>query len=209
VSEEDRLEALCEALGPQINPILVQALTAVEHLPTVSRRFHRLLDLVNEAMRIVQPYTPCREGCSHCCHMAVTVTATEAKRIALHIGKPYVTQSRNLEEMQRQLADCGDDEVDDAAKRWQAEQVEKWTRVPCVFLREGSCSIYPVRPLACRVYHTVAPSNEPCRLGQAGERLKEVPMIDLQPFYIAQVLVNPRAEAFGDIRDWFPEGRGA
>ena len=208
MTEDEQYEELCDDLGPKLHPIFIRALTTVERGGTVAQRHNTLLALVKQAMDFVDPYTPCAKGCSHCCHMAVTVTETEAKRIAAHIGRPFVSQQANLQKLLSLAGSCDSEEqAMGTAKEWQKEQIDKWTRVPCVFLEDNACSIYSVRPLACRLYHTIAPSNEPCRLGQAGERLKEVPQVDMGAFHMAQVMVDPRHEGFGDIRDWFPEGR--
>jgi len=84
----------------------------------------------------------CRAGCDHCCHVVVGVTAPEALTIFDHLRRTLSSDAwtrlslriaRFLEET-RGLP---------SAARFSP-------RYPCVFLEAGCCSIYEVRPFACR-----------------------------------------------------------
>ena len=48
-------------------------------------RYFQLTQVVDQTMKLVLPHTPCVNGCSHCCHQAITVSRLEANRIAAFI----------------------------------------------------------------------------------------------------------------------------
>jgi Fe-S-cluster containining protein len=96
------------------------------------------------ASKFHDPRTPkvdCKEGCNWCCYQTVAVTAPEALAIARFIKSTL------------------DESVDDTVHARLLEVKEKThnltpkertkRHIPCAFLDEGRCSIYPVRPLAC------------------------------------------------------------
>lgn len=79
----------------------------------------------------------CSRGCSHCCHMWVSATAPEILLIASYVQR----NGQDLARIQERVkATRGMDF--DARGRFVA---------PCPMLADdGSCSVYDVRPLACR-----------------------------------------------------------
>jgi Fe-S-cluster containining protein len=84
----------------------------------------------------------CHAGCDHCCHVNVGVTVPEALTI--------------LEYLQRTLSAPGLTQLAEHvaiahARTHGLEATERFSpEHPCVFLQSGRCSIYEVRPLACR-----------------------------------------------------------
>lgn len=124
----------------------VERLVAADHSPKV------VLRIIDQARALAEtvfennqgPGTrrvACHQGCSWCCHQAVLVTAPEALRIA-----DYVTSMENASLRQtfiynlRQL---------DKRTRGMSLRQRASLHPPCAFLVNGSCGIYPVRPLAC------------------------------------------------------------
>jgi Fe-S-cluster containining protein len=106
-----------------------------------------------------RPYA-CRAGCSACCHQLVLCTAAEAVLIADHLrsalSPPEVeAMARKLEVQSNAAAGLGCFEY---SRR----------RIPCGFLDStGACSIYRVRPMACRALKSFSAA--------ACERLPEAP----------------------------------
>jgi Fe-S-cluster containining protein len=84
----------------------------------------------------------CKAGCDHCCHQPVGLTPPEALAIAAHLR-----QTRSLEELAAVRSRLAQRELEtrelSSAQRFSPDQ-------PCPFLARGQCSIYEVRPLACR-----------------------------------------------------------
>jgi hypothetical protein len=91
--------------------------------------------LAGEAAR---PAYACSRGCDHCCHGSVSVTAPEALAIALQLMKPGAEAVRAAF-MAR------------APRTMGLGPAERFGRkIPCALLESGLCSVYVVRPLACR-----------------------------------------------------------
>jgi len=89
-----------------------------------------------------RPALACREGCAGCCRKAVGTAVPEVERIVHYLranssgAQLAAFQARALELVEKRRALKND--------RWAA------SRLPCVFLEEERCSVYPVRPLTCR-----------------------------------------------------------
>lgn len=101
----------------------------------------------------------CSAGCSFCCHVHVDATVPEILAIASHLRRSVGLAA--LESFRARLAAhvTRVEPLSDEA-RWSA-------RIPCALLGEdGRCSIYEVRPLRCRAFHSC--SVTPCREAFAG-----------------------------------------
>jgi hypothetical protein len=84
----------------------------------------------------------CRLACSHCCYQAVGVSAPEVFAIYDHLR---VTSSPSeLEAIARRIRDADD------KTRGMTSAQRFSPHLPCPFLENDRCSIYEVRPLACR-----------------------------------------------------------
>jgi Fe-S-cluster containining protein len=92
--------------------------------------------------RLPEGTIACKPGCDHCCHQVVGVTPPEALAIVEHLR-------RNLE--QAELARVTARVADAHARAVGLTSAERFSPAhPCPFLDAGQCSIYEVRPLACR-----------------------------------------------------------
>jgi hypothetical protein len=104
----------------------------------------------------------CRSGCDHCCHQSVAVTLPEALAIVAHLREAWTSDelllftARLAERVERTRGTSADE-------RFSPE-------LPCLFLREGSCSIYEVRPLVCRGMNSLDASDCARRLRDATAR---------------------------------------
>jgi hypothetical protein len=73
-----------------------------------------------------------------------------------------------------------------------------YRRIPCPFLEDESCSIYPDRPLACREHMVTSPPifcEDPAEMKSVPVRL---------PLRFLHVLVRMGADLEGDSRGWIP-----
>ena len=109
----------------------------------------RLADQVHGAMSAAIDALPskaqhaCAPGCFFCCYLPVDVLAPEAFRVAAHLKR-----TRSAGELAELVYRLGGPGGHDPGTR------------PCVFLDQGRCSIYEVRPMVCRGYNSL--SKERC-----------------------------------------------
>lgn len=178
-------EQVNEALGPAKLSGFQRRVEALQRAPlSLIGKMRSLKRLASEFSAIVSPLTACGKmgkGCSHCCHIPVAITKVEAKQMALDLGitakpaKAFVGSER---------------------------QERFGYDYPCPFLKEGACSIYDQRPLACRIHFSMDADDLLCRLDQTGV---PVPYMNVTGFQMAQLNVT-NFSPIGDIRDFFPQG---
>jgi Fe-S-cluster containining protein len=111
----------------------------------------------------------CESGCDFCCHMPVSLSMPEALRIHAHVAQTWSEADRA--QLIGALAEASKAARDD-------EDALFLSRRPCVFLHEGRCTIYAVRPLACRGHASF--SRSACAEAHAApedfERGEQVPV---------------------------------
>lgn len=107
----------------------------------------------------------CRPGCHHCCNLPASMALSEAVAIADHLmaSSDWPERRRELEKACRgQVNLMAGLDLFNKANR----EAFFMRQVPCIFLSDGKCSVYPVRPLVCRLHYAVTPP-ENCKLGAA------------------------------------------
>jgi Fe-S-cluster containining protein len=134
------------AVANAIARLLVAGQTRAIHIVETAHSFaHTLADHFEER-RIA-----CKEGCSWCCHMRVTALPVEVLAIATALRETL--PEGKLESLRVKIADV-------VAKTAGVSWVDR-APTPCPLLDDGMCSVYALRPLACRAYHSFAVT--PCR----------------------------------------------
>lgn len=117
---------------------LTQPLVGVQ-----TSRFYKVVDdLIGQSPNRID----CKVGCSYCCHYRVMVTPIEIFTIFEHIGRMAEAEKGELENSVREYVK----RVKDITP-YQHEH----TNIPCSFLKKQQCSIYQIRPLACRGHHSI------------------------------------------------------
>lgn len=91
--------------------------------------------------------SPCRDKCTFCCHFHVDASMDEVDLILDYCKENKITFSMKKLREQTKYG------------------LNTWRGDPCVFLKDGSCSIYPVRPSTCRSYYHGGPDNSDCEKG--------------------------------------------
>ena len=88
----------------------------------------------------------CTEGCAHCCEQLFSISVIEAIYALSYYSQKL---GGSLEGLSRATA------WHVAIGKMHNWDSKKWftLEMPCVFLKENSCSIYPARPWACRAYY--------------------------------------------------------
>jgi Fe-S-cluster containining protein len=108
---------------------------------------HAALDAQGGRVRSLVSSPACSAGCSFCCHVHAEATGPEILAVAAYLtstlGGDDLHQLRErLAAHAARVAELSDDE------RWAA-------RIPCALLGpDGRCTVYPVRPLRCRAFHS-------------------------------------------------------
>lgn len=156
----------------------------IARLPLSQRvRYNKLVKLVDQASVEIMPFTACRKKCSHCCHIAAVVSEVEAQRIG--------------EAIRRKPAKAGTFPPDIPALQ------DRYFGVPCTFLKGGRCSIYEVRPLACRLHFNMADDPFFCSTAIAPQN-SLVPALNLHEVDKA-LFIMTLGSPLADIRDFFPK----
>ncbi len=98
------------------------------------------------AMRTHQQNKPiaCKKGCNWCCYQPVYMTTQEALLIYEYVLQAFNEENRKsiLYKAEKKLKKTKD----------LTEEKKQHIIHACSFLENGACSIYPVRPMACRIY---------------------------------------------------------
>ncbi|SDO73411.1 Putative zinc-or iron-chelating domain-containing protein [Rhodoferax sp. OV413] len=111
------------------------------------RHLQRGVDSVVATVRDQGVRLDCAAGCSHCCHARVEAMAPEIFQIAGELAaRPPLEQAETVARLEAYLAV----QTQDASP-----QDAPWScRPACPFLIDQLCSIYAVRPAACRKAHS-------------------------------------------------------
>lgn len=96
----------------------------------------------------------CTIGCFRCCYMLVKVTPLEVLSIINYLHSSL--RPRVLSELQQRLV------ATDTITRGMDGIHKICAKIICPLLLDSECVVYPVRPLACRFYHSLNLSD--CQL---------------------------------------------
>jgi Fe-S-cluster containining protein len=141
-----------DSLDSQVETTLLQQKVATIRTLQASRRNVAVLRLAKQVQRGMsaaidalpsKTQHACAPGCFFCCYLPVDLLAPEAFRIAASLK-----QTRSPGELAELVYRLGAHSQQDFGTR------------PCVFLAQGRCSIYAVRPMVCRGYNSL--SKERC-----------------------------------------------
>jgi hypothetical protein len=99
--------------------------------------------MIAAARKEYPPPSPieCKEGCSWCCHIKVTVSAPEVLRVA-----DYLRQTLSPEELSKVHQRIVD--ADDKTRGMTSEERGQ-SKQSCPLLIDDRCSVYAARPLPC------------------------------------------------------------
>ena len=146
---QDCMESLVTALSPDDDALPAEV---------TGRRIKALYETVRDALSVfdslpeeldLNPPLACKSGCIHCCYNQVALTESEA----IYLGM-YLLETRSKERL-ADLAERTRALVDGLqGKKWQDIGMVRH-RLPCLFMENGNCSVYPARPLACRGWNSV------------------------------------------------------
>lgn len=165
-------------------------------------------DLLADA---AEPLTPCRAGCSACCHMATAISRVEAQVIAHETGRTLaqpdparlLTAADFVEN-----ADLDEAEFRRHKQAMRQRLMDAYTGVRCTFLgHDERCTIYAHRPVVCRTHLSLDVDNLMCRVPvEHFDEAKAIPSLYLDVANEQRLYVTALIEGLeiADIRDWFP-----
>lgn len=159
-------------------------LLAIAHDAPKQRKYFSIQVIANLAMEKVSPSTPCRKGCSHCCHYSLPISQLEARLLEEASGRKMNRWafSRTAFQQQQRINFDG----------------AKYKGKPCPFLVDNACSVYEHRPVQCRVHHVLEADETKC--DPHGDHNVATYALDWITAPTAQLLAN---EQYADIREWF------
>lgn len=138
----------------------------------------------------IVPAAICGSGCADCCRIPVEITGLEAAYISANTMFTHVESPK---------------------PRIRAEDIWPLALGYCPFLDEGkkTCSIYSVRPMACRVFHAFDdkkfcwPAGQKHMIYTMNSDPKENPI--MSKVTVAVLEMNREMKMlYADIRDYFP-----
>lgn len=160
-----------------------------ENAPRLTK--YIMLRVVADAFsEAIAPHVPCRKGCNQCCHISVAIFEPEARILAAASGRTMTKVERGLQESAEALT----------------ESQAKYYGVPCPFLKDGECSVYEARPMACRAHHSLCDTAEQC--DTRGQVIGSAPTVATlkisQDFQAATAELFMLDQVAADIREFFP-----
>jgi hypothetical protein len=130
----------------------------------------------------------CSRGCSACCEIVLMSYESEALAVARHLARPENAAARAhfAARYPTWRAEVGDlaERARDGAARGDAEAVgaaageAALRHVLCAFNREGACTVYEVRPNACRGCHALDTAEHCTAGGPERPTVMEFPPLD-------------------------------
>lgn len=117
------------------------------------------------------PELACRKGCSHCCRTFVSAAPVQIFAIA-----DYIRNRRSEPAFQQARLTTAEE-----ATRGFTVDTRDGAGIACPFLVESTCSIYPIRPPACRAHMSV--SLDACKTAEFTKDGPNIPM----PFFAPQL----------------------
>lgn len=151
---------------------------------THRQRYLRLRALADRIQAAVEPEAACHRGCSACCTIQVEMSGWEARLLTQELGLTLLVP----------------DKPHDAAGK--ASQL---LGAACGFLKDGQCSIYASRPLACRLHHSLGPNAAMCQSDVPLEN-SIVPRLNLRIYWLGYAMCSA-GTAVGDIADFLAQAR--
>jgi Fe-S-cluster containining protein len=174
-----------------ITDLIIFELKDIKNAITRARLFHNKVDKYAEevfAHPLVKEFSPCKRGCSGCCHTEVSVTNDESELLASRVKNGLKINLERLH-LQKQTAKAG--------KNFYTLPYESRA---CVFLGEkGTCEVYTDRPAVCRT-NAVLGSSEQCSTENGAKTLMRLVKTDAADMAImGAFLVSPKSGSLGEM----------
>ena len=139
----------------------------------------------------------CAEGCCFCCYQPVDITPPEALAMAAYLRSQLV--EKDFDTLRTRLT------VTASSLRDLSYEAHAQAKVPCALLVDGTCSVYPSRPFACRAWNSTSVAR--CQeIFDHGDPITMIPPIDMEVYEpiwdVAQGVVDGLKQARLDSRPY-------
>jgi hypothetical protein len=94
---------------------------------------------------------PCEQGCDWCCYLRVTATPLEVLCVVDYLQ--FILNACELATVRKRIT--ATDEITRGMDGHRRASVKKI----CPLVVDNLCLVYPVRPIACRIYHSLNPAD--------------------------------------------------
>ena len=108
------------------------------------KNIDELINLFSEECKKKEQKIDCRKGCSICCHQCVLILPHELFCLFNFINNEL--RKQEIEEIKEKVI-----KKHTITKNMKAQEFFHYKH-PCPLLRNNSCMVYEVRPMACRIY---------------------------------------------------------
>lgn len=139
--------------GQQIVAKGINSANLYEGIQPIYKAINELISMLIKYGQQQNIAIDCKAGCSACCYQSIYGVEHEFDTLTQYLLKHWTLEERE------QL-------VERARKKFEAMQVlskeeQALFKSPCPFLKDGNCSVYEMRPMACRIY--LSTSVESCK----------------------------------------------
>jgi Fe-S-cluster containining protein len=131
--------------------------TATEAVADMQKKIDRWVATGVEEQRATGHPSPCRKGCDHCCYHPLVVTLIEVWALFEELR---TWPERELASLRYRLSEAHRTIKRQRLRltRWRSSAEDRsdyiCAHIPCPFLVDHQCSVYALRPFACR-HHVV------------------------------------------------------
>lgn len=170
-------ERMRDELAPEIvarEDGLAQEIAALPG--SAANRLRALYAVMAQISDAVVPFVACRAGCTACCHYNVSVFPLEAQLIEAWTGH-------------RRLAS--------------PLQAAEYHGQACPFLKQGRCSIYAHRPMACRQHFALTATAHWCAPGRCHKETFPLVKFSSAAEALFDIIQQDGRGIPSDIRQWF------
>lgn len=205
-SPEERAAERAERVNEAMDRVAYARLRAAAGAAKTARQrlvwIQRAADVVGRAVED-SGAVACRRGCHHCCHIAVQVTQVEAEAIAGYARRPINRSPSGAVS----AADASTwEQLEALMMEKRAADEARFSGHRCPFLGGGGdCTIYEVRPQACRLHFSLGDDDSACRLSgeQGGTTGGSMFMLNNLSMKVSDAAVLGMHQRIADLRDWF------
>lgn len=114
---------------------------------SISEMYAAIDELIDAMFRLSEQQNKpihCHKGCAWCCHQPVFALDYELNYLVKYIEENFTEEAKtelreNAKAKNEKLQHLSNDALLNA-------------KFPCPLLKDGACSAYPARPMACRIY---------------------------------------------------------